>query len=367
MKGIDIVVGGQFGDEGKGQICAQLARDAVLCGRPYKFAVRVGGSNAEHRFATPDDARHTGRVLPVAGWVDRSTKLVLGAGHIIKLDSFFNEVAELEAMYGPQTERIFIDPQAGVINTTHVQAGEDTAWRGSTHQGSGQAAAHKVLRDGTFKTADMYPELKKHIKGDTAMAMRGWLLNGEMGMLEGSQGALLTLNHGYYPFCTSKEVTPAGVLAEAGISIGWVRNIWAVYRTVFMRVPGNSGPSEGQEITWEMLEEATGLRIPEKVKRQTDSPDHRERIFLWSWQEFEKSIALVGPTHMALTFADWFPRTLVDYTMKDLVEEMQKRAGCPVSIIRTGPAWNDYRQFPVGRYAGQADLFGKAPNVDTGK
>lgn len=346
MKNIDIVVGGQFGDEGKGQICAHLVKDQMDAGEPYKFAVRVGGSNAEHRFVTPDGERHTGRVLPVAGWVDPRIRMVLGAGHMIRLDSLAREIKELEVIYGDQIKRIFIDAQAGVINLDHVaKGGKAAAFRGSTHQGTGQAVAHKVVRDGEFKTAKDYPELYEYIGAsiDTVELMDGWMRDGETGLLEGSQGALLSLNHGYYPFCTSKDVTPAALLAEAGIPTGRVRDIWAVYRIVSMRVPGNSGPSDGRELNWDDLEAAIATTIPEEAKRQTDSGD-LERIFLWSWKEFKKSVALIGPTHMALTFCDWWPflRVTDGTSLEDHIAKMEDLASCPVSITRKGPAWNDY-------------------------
>lgn len=344
-KCIDICCGGQMGDEAKGQICAWLVHERMNKGSPYGFAVRVGGSNAEHRFFVPSGKRYTGRVLPVAGWVDPNIKMVLGAGHMIKLSSFFSEIKELESMYGSQRKRVFIDPLAGVIDPDHVEKGKEAAaWRGSTHQGTGSAVAHKVVRDGNFRTAKDYPELHDYVGPDTVELMEDWMQNGQTGLLEGSQGALLSLNHGYYPFCTSKDVTPAALLAEAGISTRQVRHIWAVYRTVSMRVPGNSGPSDGKELNWDDLEEAAGLIIPEDAKRQTDS-GNRERIFLWSWKEFKKTVAMIGPTHMALTFCDWWPFLQITdgTTLKDHIREMERLADCSVNIVRNGPAWNDYR------------------------
>lgn len=346
-KSIDIVVGGQFGDEGKGQICAHLVKDRMDRGDPYGFAVRVGGSNAEHRFFVPSGKRHTGRVLPVAGWVDPNIKMVLGAGHMIKLDSLFHELKELKAAYGDQRDRLFIDPQAGVINPDHVEKGKEAAtFRGSTHQGTGQAVAHKVVRDGKFRTAKDYPILYDYIyegMDGTIELMEDWIQDGQTGLLEGSQGALLSLNHGYYPFCTSKDVTPAALLAEAGISTCRVRGIWAVYRTIPMRVPGNSGPSDGRELTWDELEAAAAAKIPMDAKRQTDSGD-LERVFMWSWREFRKSVILIGPTHIALTFCDWWPflRITDGMTLKDHIREMERLAGCSVDITRNGPDWGDH-------------------------
>lgn len=346
MKNVDIVVGGQFGDEGKGQICAWLTHEQMNENKPYTFAVRVGGSNAEHRFYTPDGKYHIGRVLPVAGWVDPAIKLILGAGHMIKLDSLFREIAILESMYGNQDDRIFIDSQAGVIEPRHIEMGKETAWRGSTHQGTGQAVAHKVLRDGQFRVARDCPELDRYIHVDTVGLMNDWARCGRIGLLEGSQGVMLSLNHGYYPFCTSKDVTPAALLAEAGIATNHVRHIWGVYRTIPMRVPGNSGPCGSRELSWEELELAIGKSIPEDAKKQTDSGD-RERVFLWSWKDFLKSIILINPTHIALTFTDWWAASLtssttIGLTMDGFIETIERLARCPVNIVRNGVAWNDY-------------------------
>lgn len=343
-KKIDIVCGGQMGDEAKGQICAWLVHERMNKDSPYEFAIRVGGSNAEHRFFVPSGKRYTGRVLPVAGWIDPNIKMVLGAGHMIKLRSFLKELEELTEMFGDQKNRLFIDPQAGVIELRHTEAGGEAAtFRGSTHQGTGQAVAHKVVRDGKFRTAKDYPELHNYIGPSTVELMDGWMRGGETGLLEGSQGAMLSLNHGYYPFCTSKDVTPAALLAEAGISTRRVRHIWAVYRTISMRVPGNSGPSDGKELNWDDLEAAIGQVIPEDAKRQTDSGD-RERIFLWSWKEFKKTIAMIGPTRMALTFADWWPflRITDGSTLDDHIKEMERLADCSVNIVRNGPKWSNY-------------------------
>ena len=350
-KSVDIVAGGQFGDEGKGQIAAWMTHKAMESGEPYHYAVRVGGSNAEHRFTMPDGRRFTSRVLPTAGWIDPDVRLVLGPGHVIRLDSFLKEVDTLTTLYGDQVGRIFIDPNAGVIDPDCAakwgsRAAEAAIRRGSTHQGVGATVAHKVLRDGTFRTAKDYPELEPFVDfGGVWRSFSGWMAAGLTGLFEGSQGALLSLDHGYYPYCTSKNVTPAGMLAEAGLPIGCVRSVIMVYRAVPMRVPGNSGPTGGKEISWDMLEEATGLKLPESVKHQTDS-GNRERVFLWSWDDFQRSITLCGPTGMVLTFGDWWPEPLTGYPIDDLIAGMQARARCPVVAVRHGPGWGDYLMWP---------------------
>lgn len=351
---IDIIVGGQFGDEGKGSVCAWLVDKKQQEGNPYKFAVRVGGSNAEHRFSLPDGRKFTSRVLPTAAWLQSDLAIIIGPGHMVRLDTLQQEIKTLVELHGEEIQhKIFIDPFTGVIEPKHKEMGKNTSWRGSTHQGTGQAVAHKVLRDGTFKTAQDYPELQQYIRPTWdilhyAVESLGW-----SGILEGNQGVLLSLNHGYYPYCTSKDVTPAALLAEAGIPTKHVRDTYSIYRTVPMRVPGNSGPTGGRELTWEELEEGAGIDIPQNMKIQTDSKTSenpegdKERVFLWSWEDFAKSVAICGPTKMVLTFADWFPYNLMDICLKDLVEKMEEIAGCPVVLVRHGAKWADYTEREV--------------------
>lgn len=332
---IDIVVGGQFGDEGKGQICAHLVNL-----KKYDFSVRVGGSNAEHRFKDLDNKTHVARVLPVAAWIDPNIEIYLGAGHVIKVGSFLVEKTVLDEYWGTdQSPRIHIDPQAGVISPGHCTTGTKNWHRGTTRQGVGASVAHKVLRDGKYILAKDYHHLKPYINGRVNEHVQLMLETGKSGILEGNQGALLALNHGYYPWNTSKDVTPSGLIAELGIAMHWVEDIFGVYRCVPMRVPGQSGPSEGKEMSWEDLEAKLHHSIPEKVKRQTDSGD-RERVFEWSWEEFKYSTILVGPTKMALTFIDWY---CSETPLNDHIAKMQDIANCPVVITRDGSNWDDMR------------------------
>lgn len=339
---IDIIVGGLYGDESKGQVAAWLTelRRKQTELQSYYFGIRVGGSNAEHRFHLPNGKKYTSRVMPTAAWVDPNIISVLGAGHVIKLDTLLKEIEELKELHGEC--KLLIDPQAGVIQENHVQQGKETNWRGSTHQGTGQAVVHKVKRDGTFNLAASYPELQPHIfHHGLPSLMNVWLQSGRRGLIEGSQGVLLSLNHGYYPYCTSKDTTPAALLAEAGVATCWLDKIYTIYRTVPMRVPGNSGPTGGAELTWEKLEDSISVEIPEQMKVQTDSGD-RERVFLWSWEDFEKSMVLCNPDYIILTFLDWYPQSLMGMDIDAFRRRIENLTKKPIILLRYGPKWEDY-------------------------
>ena len=347
---IDIIVGGQFGDEGKGSISAWFAMN-----KKYKAAVRVGGYNAEHRFSHNGKV-YTGRVLPCA-FINKSIKLYLGAGHLFSIDALKEE----SLRNGVPASRITIDSNTGIVTKKHMGQSEnaDRSKRGgTTGRGAGKAAVHKVMRDGTFKVASKYASLAKMYKiGDISGKIRKDLLGGKDILVEGSQGAFLSVDHGYYPYCCAKNVTPAGVLAEVGAGISDVREIIAVYRAFPMRVPGHSGPSLGKELPWSKVEKKAG-KLSEDEKRQTLSDGSKggyERMFEWNWEEFRKSLILCSPTQMVLTFADWIctddkgvnKQAHLHFSVRERINRMEEIAfevlgrNVKVTLIKTGPNEDD--------------------------
>ena len=362
MGHLDIICGGQFGDEGKGAVSSWLITNQGYKFSQYDFTVRVGGYNAEHRFV------HAGkdylcRILP-CGLAESSIKLYLGAGHLFSIDALNQEIRDMKI----DSARIFIDENAGIVTDIHMGQSlkaNRTKRGGTTGQGAGKAATHKVLRDGEFLVAKDYKELKSMIT-NVAGRIRQDLNEGKIGLLEGSQGALISLNHGYYPFNCAKDTTPAGILAETGATIQDVNDIYVIYRSYPMRVPGASGPTRGEELSWEELEKRLGQLLPESTKRQTQPDGSKglyERIFEWSWEDFDKSLILTGPTKMILTFADWHnPKNLGVKSWKDIqkdtkifISQMEERAfsvlqrEAAVVLVRTGPGEGDFTKVPVDK------------------
>ena len=85
-----------------------------------------------------------------------------------------------------------------------------------------------------------------------------------------------------------------------------------------------------------------GFEIPDKNKRQTDSGEY-ERIFLWNWEEFRYSIALISPTALVLTFKDWYLGDNISFEQH--VHKMEEIADCSVWMVRHGPNWEDYQSY----------------------
>lgn len=336
---VDVLVGGQYGSEGKGHIVAHLAPE-------YEVLVRVGGPNAGHKvYEEPEP--YTFHMLPSGTRVARQAQVVLGPGTMLSLDYLREEITACGILPG----RLFIDPQACVIETQDIEF-EEAALKeiGSTAQGVGAATSRKVLR-----TAARPPvRLARDVEGlqpflrPTTEVLDAAYTRGQKVLLEGTQGMGLSLHHGSYPYVTSRDTTASGCLAEAGIAPGRVRKVVMVCRTYPIRVQdpegGTSGPMVG-ELTWEDIAQRSGLPQEElEDKERTSTTKRQRRVGEFDWVLLRKAALLNAPTDVALTFVDYLSARnfnarrftqLTDDAQRH-IEDIECVVGAPVSLVSKG-------------------------------
>lgn len=260
---IQIVVGGQFGSEGKGHACAELAkREGEM------LAIRTGGPNAGHTAYGWDGAEHKLRCVPVAPVVNGRAVVALAAGSLVQLDLAEREVKEVDA------PALIIDPAATVLEPRHIEAeGQDPAleW-GSTRKGIGAARMDRVHRTAqTFRDVYPLPGRTRLVEGQVAELARNFIHSGFTVQIEAAQGYGLGLHTSYYPKTTSANCRAIDALADVGIS-PWefpdtALEVWLVIRPHPIRVAGDSGPLR-YETSWDRLglpEERT--TVTNKVRR----------------------------------------------------------------------------------------------------
>lgn len=339
---VDVLVGGQYGSEGKGNIAHYMAPE-------YDVLVRVGGPNAGHKVFRSGADPYTFRQLPSGFLGNRDAMLVIGAGAVIGLDTLLKEIGELAISY----DKLVIDPQAMIIDPSDKKWEEDylKGAIGSTAQGTGAATARKILYrrpdDSTVQLAGKTPALKHYI-GDTVEYFAHCLSNSKKIMLEGTQGTTLSLHHGFYPHVTSRVTTAAACLAEAGLSARHVRRVVMVCRTYPIRVgdsiEGKTSGFMSQPISFKEIADRSGVPLSELESTEVGSVSHRpRRVAEFDWAQLRRSMLLNGPTDIALTFADYFGidnREAYRYEQLNsdtlrFVEEMEKVTGVPVSMIST--------------------------------
>lgn len=331
---ITIVVGGQFGSEGKGKITAHLCRY-----HNFNVAIRCGGPNSGHT-VTIDGKQIVLRQIP-AGVVNPNSKLYLAAGCLIDLDVLIEEIN----FFNLSSNRLKIDSNAVIIDEGYdkeeekIQLGDRI---GSTCTGTGFAVAKRVLRSKNIKLARDIPELKPFLTCVSKEIMNLYS-KGKRIVIEGTQGFGLSVYHSpYYPYATSRDTTAAGFLSEVGISPFIVSDIIIVLRTFPIRVGGNSGPLP-HEINWETVQQESGY--PFKIQEFTSVTKRLRRVARFDFDIVEQAVQINRPTEIALMGTDY-----LDYKNKDInnlnsltfktkqfMNHLEKKLNIKISFVGTGP------------------------------
>ena len=273
-----VVLGAQWGDEGKGKAIDQLAPQS-------KWAVRFqGGNNAGHTIVVGDTTLKLHQIP--SGVTAKHCNLVLGDGMVIDPWVLDEELGRWEDLTGekPDGERLFISERASVILPFHrLYDGADKVV-GTTGRGIGPAYRDRIERVG-IRFADipgvladpkrikqtisrMNSQLKTvkvetEVSADELTADLQWILdrfgqairptglmvdlalrNGENVLLEGAQGAMLDIDQGTYPFVTSSVVGRANASHGAGIHPGHVTECFGITKAYCTRVGNGPFPTE---------------------------------------------------------------------------------------------------------------------------
>ncbi|MDR8391262.1 adenylosuccinate synthase [Aliifodinibius sp. S!AR15-10] len=288
---IRVVVGAQWGDEGKGKIVDLLSKDA-------DYVVRYqGGANAGHTLKF-DDEEIVLHLVP-SGIFNGAAKCVIANGVVIEPQALLDEIENILEMGIDLEDRLYISSSAHAILPYHKlldqvkekHRGDDAI--GTTGRGIGPAYVSKVSRVG-IRMADLFHEdiladkLKSNLKDinealvhiykedpldvdkilnetlevaeklcpyitNTATLLHNGIENGEEILLEGAQGSLLDIDHGTYPYVTSSSPTAGGACTGTGISPRAIDHVMGITKAYCTRVGNGPFPTELTGETGEFL------------------------------------------------------------------------------------------------------------------
>lgn len=279
---IRVVVGAQWGDEGKGKIVDILSRES-------DYVVRYqGGANAGHTLKF-DDKKIVLHLIP-SGIFNGDATCVIGNGVVIDPHALLEEIEEVEALGGSLKNRLKISSSAHVILPYHQlldrvkeeHRGDDAI--GTTGRGIGPAYVSKVSRVGIRMSDLFHPEeLKKKVRANiadinealqhvykkdpieadpivdellvaaeklcpyitnTANLLHEAVLNNDTILLEGAQGSLLDVDHGTYPFVTSSCPTAGGACTGTGLPPTAIDKVMGITKAYCTRVGNGPFPTE---------------------------------------------------------------------------------------------------------------------------
>lgn len=313
---LTVLVGGQYGSEGKGAIAAHVANE-------YQIHVRVGSPNAGHTIYWNGE-KHVMQSIP-CGWINPDAFIVIGRGALLNMKQLMKELVHILRYYPNFINRLLIDAEAGVLDEKFHEEeggvnGEMHRRIGSTGEGVGPARIARLQRDPSkfrrFKDVAEEYGLAECMVYNTPKYLATMQDYGFNTLVEGTQGSALSLLHSYWPYCTSVDTNAAGIISEVGIAPSRVTNVLMVCRTFPIRVAGNSGPMEN-EISWSDIVGADGNPItPEKT-----TVTHKvRRVAKWDDSLFQQSCVLNEPTEIALTFADYVDPALYEATDPKAIE-----------------------------------------------
>ena len=181
---VDVLVGGQYGSEGKGNIAYYLASE-------YDLLIRVGGPNAGHKVPTTPDP-YTHRLLPSGTLANPDAQLLIGPGATLDVGQLLREIADCRIEAG----RLFIDPQAMIIEEADKEAETNLVTSiGSTGKGGGAAAARRILgryyADPPVRLVHDIPELAAYVRPAAEILNEAYRRRSRI-LLEGTQGTALS-------------------------------------------------------------------------------------------------------------------------------------------------------------------------------
>ena len=323
-----VVVGGFFGDEGKGKIISYLA----LHDKP-SIVVRGGaGPNAGHTIKDGDKTYKV-RMLP-SGFLNKDAKVMVGPGVVVNPDVLLKEVND----FGVEG-RAFLDFNCGIIEKSHRDADSQGRLKekiGSTGSGTGPANAERAMR--TLKLAKEIEQLKPYLI-DFPLEVNSALDRNENVLIEGTQGTHLSLWHGTYPFVTTKDVTASGICADVGVGPKKVDDVIVVFKAYLTRVgtgpmPGELSEEETSQLGWEEFGTVTG-----RLRRAAE----------FDFELAKRAVMLSSANQISITKLDVrFPNCAgitsyneLEEDAKSFIKNIEEELGVKVTLIGTGPSIND--------------------------
>jgi adenylosuccinate synthase len=321
MSGVHVVVGGQYGSEGKGNIVATKYAS-------HEVHVRVGSPNAGHTIYDPEsNTWHKMQVIP-CGWINRSATLIIGRGALIDIHQLQKELEAIAEIDPNIYDRLLIDDRAWCITSADRETERNIRLQesiGSTQEGVGQSRIKRLHRrpedlDRQFRYLGYQYESRQRrlteMGCDTVSVLNSMRRRSNCRILvEGTQGSGLSIYHGEWPYVTTTDTNVCGILSECGIAPGPDITSTLVVRTYPIRVAGNSGPLNG-ELDWTQVSNRVGRHIEER----TTVTKKIRRVGEWDDALYSRSVMLNAPTNIALMFADYVEPELANKsTVKETV------------------------------------------------
>ena len=395
-----LILGLQWGDEGKGKIVDNLSESIdIVC----RFQ---GGHNAGHTIKV-NEQKTVLHLIP-SGILHNNTKCLIGNGVVLALDALYKEIKHLQEKGISFKDRFFISSACALILPTHITLDivkDKKESIGTTGRGIGPAYEDKIGRrairfgdlgdlkslkekinslvkyhnrlleniyqhkphdvEEVFNEVVKYKKLHDKYCIDTHKTIHQWIKNDKSILFEGAQGTLLDIDHGTYPYVTSSSTTAGGVSTGLGIGPKFIDKIIGITKAYTTRVGEGPFPTE--------LHDESGSMLAQKGNEFGATTGRPRRCGWLDLVLLKKAIFMNSVTDLCITkldvldemqeikvctnyhngvpvyknFEGWLAKTEGITTFSDLPEKarlyiqfVEEFVECSASIISTGPSRN---------------------------
>ena len=355
MKG-NLIIDLQFGSTGKGLIAGYLAeRDNP------DTVVTAWAPNAGHTYIDSSGRRFVHTQLANGIVSANLQRVLIGPGSLVNPEALAFELdAAADLLEGVS---VAIHPNAAIVTPVHKQKEEDGTMHkiGSTRKGVGAAMIERIERNperwNVAYNGEPHPYLEKFGLSHLVVSQRdydAYIDEAEVMQVEGAQGYSLSLYHGFYPYCTSRDVSTHQILADCGIppKLGRQLRVVGCLRTYPIRV-ANRYDDKGEEIGW------SGPTYPDSVEISFESIGQEteyttvtklpRRIFTFSHLQFAEAVRQCGVDDIFVNFLNYLPsdqartRFLTDLG----VTLEQQELDAHVRYLGRGPTYADISELPA--------------------
>jgi adenylosuccinate synthase len=337
-KKVTLIVDLQYGSTGKGKVAGWWAKRYAP-----DVVINANMPNAGHTYIDRDGHKYVHKVLPNGIVCPRLRYVGIGAGSVFSIEQLQKEIDSMP-LYSEREflTKLRIHENSVILQDWHKLSEESFSRIGSTQQGSMAALVSKMHRD---PNSDVIArDLLLGTKFEQCLVSQSQWLDivgkAERILAEGAQGYDLGISTQFYPYCTSRDCTPARMLADMGIPLPLLSNVIGVLRPYPIRVAGTSGRvhEDQEELSWEMLGvEPEKTTVTKKVRR----------VFSFSDQQLREALDACAPNHLVLNFTDYLPTSGTHgLSVSGLVNRINTIARQQVSSARveqlgTGPTHDD--------------------------
>lgn len=296
MKKVDMIVDMQYGSTGKGLIAGYLAMK-----NEYDTIVNANMPNSGHTFIDGKGNKMVHKVLPNGIVSPRCKKILIGPGSILSIAQLAKEINQALDFGYMKDAVVLIHPNAVLLESYHAELEQELESIGSTQQGSSAAMIEKIrrnVRNNIIMRDHNYTPLPGRVIITTNYGYNVAMQKANSILAEGAQGFSLGINEQFYPFCTSRDCSPARFMSDMAIPISYLRKVIGTCRTYPIRVGGNSGGhyADQKETSWEEL----GLE-----EERTTVTNRTRRVFTFSEIQIRDAIYMMAPDEIFLNFCNY--------------------------------------------------------------